>query len=283
MRVRKVFQLVLPLCWLSVSVLWGLDSLPTTQGPLTMKLVYPANGLGSGTKQKVWVGWHIERDHGWHTYWKHPGDVGIPPQVKWDLPAGCEAGEIVFPPPKRVSMAGISAQGHHGKTLFLIPFYFSDIPEDQHEIHLTGRFSWMACSRICMPSTTKLSLTIPVVREPLADLYLAEKFKRFWQKQPQDLPDSWEFQAFSMGKFINLRFPRSLSKNTNRMEFFGEDRTVLSNQIPKVRNTGDRLEWLFQQSPWKKSSPDTLAGLLAIGEGDDIAYYRLKVPVLPAQ
>ena len=180
-------------------------------------------------------------------------------------------------------MAGISAQGHHGETLFLIPFYFSDIPEDQHEIHLTGRFSWMACSRICMPSTTKLSLTIPVVREPLADLYLAEKFKRFWQKQPQDLPDSWEFQAFSMGKFINLRFPRSLSKNTNRMEFFGKDRTVLSNQTPKVRNTGDRLEWLFQQSPWKKSSPGTLAGLLAIGEGDDIAYYRLKVPVLPAQ
>ena len=75
-----------------------------------MKLVYPANGLGLGTQQKVWVGWHIERDHGWHTYWKHPGDVGIPPQVEWDLPAGCEAGEIVFPPPKRVSMAGISAQ-----------------------------------------------------------------------------------------------------------------------------------------------------------------------------
>ena len=123
---------------------------------------------------------------------------------------------------------------------FFNSFYFSDIPEDQHEIHLTGRFSWMACSRICMPSTTKLSLTIPVVREPLADLYLAEKFKRFWQKQPQDLPDSWEFQAFSMGKFINLRFPRSLSKNTNRMEFFGEDRTVLSNQTRKfeIREIG---------------------------------------------
>ncbi len=280
---RKVFQLVLLVCGLSAPILWGLEGPCITEGPLSMKLVYPANGLVLGTENKLWIGWHIEREKGWHTYWKHPGDVGIPPQVEWDLPDGCEAGEMVFPPPKRVSMAGISAHGHHGETIFLIPLTLSSISENQKEIQIKGRFSWMACSRVCLPASTSLSLSLPLVTKSLPDVRLAEKFKNFWQKQPQDLPESWDFQAHAIGKFINLRFPSSLSRTSLHMDFFGEDRVVLSNQVPQVREVDDRLQWLLQQSPWKKSPANSLAGLIAIGEGLDLSYYRLKIPVLPAQ
>ena len=42
---------------------------------------------------------------GWHTYWKHPGDVGVPPSLEWNMPTGFSAGELLYSPPVKVKMA----------------------------------------------------------------------------------------------------------------------------------------------------------------------------------
>ena len=55
-------------------------------GPLEMGLV--TESLGVAHEKSFWLAWRIRRDNGWHTYWKFPGDVGVPPTVLWDLPAG---------------------------------------------------------------------------------------------------------------------------------------------------------------------------------------------------
>ncbi len=57
-------------------MLWGLEGSVINHGPVTMRLVYPGNGVEVGQKEKFWIGWEIILEQGWHTYWKHPGDVG---------------------------------------------------------------------------------------------------------------------------------------------------------------------------------------------------------------
>ncbi|MCH8967165.1 MAG: hypothetical protein IID43_05765, partial [Planctomycetes bacterium] len=47
------------------------------------------------------LGLQFQLEEGWHIYWKNSGDSGIPPNVKWDPPAGFEIGELQFPVPKR--------------------------------------------------------------------------------------------------------------------------------------------------------------------------------------
>ena len=42
---------------------------------------------------------------GWHTYWKFPGDAGLPTEIKWDLPAGWEVGAIQWPTPLKTRRA----------------------------------------------------------------------------------------------------------------------------------------------------------------------------------
>src|SRR4029450_3965187 len=39
-------------------------------------------------------------DH-WHTYWKNPGDSGLPTRIQWVLPEGWKAGEIQWPYPHK--------------------------------------------------------------------------------------------------------------------------------------------------------------------------------------
>ena len=38
--------------------------------------------------QPLTVGIRLEMEKGWHTYWRNPGDSGLPTRVKWDLPPG---------------------------------------------------------------------------------------------------------------------------------------------------------------------------------------------------
>ncbi len=264
-------------------MLWGLEGPVINHGPVTMRLVYPGNGVEVGQKEKFWIGWEIILEQGWHTYWKHPGDVGLSPSIKWKHSNEYRAGELIFPPPVRVSMSGISSHGYYGETLFLIPVSIGEPLESMDEIELHGQFSWMACSRTCMPASRELSISIPVVEKFIANDELSEKFQQFWKKQPKELPESWDFQAHSLGKFITLKFPRELSMPDKRIDFFAEDRTVLSDQEPQVRRSGEHMEWLLEKSPWKKSGSNELAGLLAVGEGKDLAYYRFKTPLYQAE
>src|SRR5690348_1874400 len=44
---------------------------------------------------------------GWHGYWLNPGDAGLPMSVEWDLPPGWSVGELRYPVPDRLLVAGI--------------------------------------------------------------------------------------------------------------------------------------------------------------------------------
>ena len=37
---------------------------------------------------------------GWHSYWKNPGDTGIPTEIDWQMPEGFHVGELRWPTPK---------------------------------------------------------------------------------------------------------------------------------------------------------------------------------------
>ena len=43
------------------------------------------------------VGLKLRMADQWHTYWKNPGDSGLPTRIHWQLPPGWKAGEIRWP------------------------------------------------------------------------------------------------------------------------------------------------------------------------------------------
>src|SRR6266446_3931281 len=56
----------------------------------------------------------------WHTYWKFPGDAGIPTELKWNLPLGWKVGEIQWPIPLILKEPGdIQIYGYHDEVLLL--------------------------------------------------------------------------------------------------------------------------------------------------------------------
>jgi DsbC/DsbD-like thiol-disulfide interchange protein len=49
-------------------------------------VAHAPEGVSAG--KPVWLGLAIDHAPHWHTYWKNPGDSGLPTTLTWQLPAG---------------------------------------------------------------------------------------------------------------------------------------------------------------------------------------------------
>jgi len=65
---------------------------PVQTGHVTAELVAEQDALVPGTTATVALRLAIEP--GWHTYWRNPGESGLPTTLGWRLPQGYAAGAI---------------------------------------------------------------------------------------------------------------------------------------------------------------------------------------------
>src|SRR5262245_52606444 len=56
----------------------------------------------------------------WHTYWKNPGESGLPTEIKWTFPAGVTAEPIVWPTPRLFDIGGIINYGFQDEAMLLV-------------------------------------------------------------------------------------------------------------------------------------------------------------------
>ena len=90
----------------------------------------------------------------WHTYWKFPGDAGIPTEIKWNLPAGWKVGEIQWPIPlKLVEPGDIQIYGYHDEVL-LIQEITPPASLDVSAAKFSAEVNWLVCEKICIPGGT---------------------------------------------------------------------------------------------------------------------------------
>jgi thiol:disulfide interchange protein DsbD len=123
----------------------------------------------------------------WHTYWKFPGDAGIPSEIKWKLPASWKVGEIQWPIPLRLTEPGdIQIYGYHDEVL-LMQEVTPPASITESTVQLAGEASWLVCEKICIPGSANLKLDLPVAAQnaPANE----EIFARFRRSLPQPWPD----------------------------------------------------------------------------------------------
>ena len=99
----------------------------------------------------------------WHTYWRNPGDSGVPTRIDWTLPAGITAGEIQWPVPSRISMGPVTNYGYAGEVTLLSTL---KVPADTPvggRLAVRAAVSWLVCHEECIPEEVELGLELPVV------------------------------------------------------------------------------------------------------------------------
>jgi len=74
----------------------------------------------TGSASAIEAGLEIRLAPGWHTYWRSPGDAGIPPSIDWAGSDNLAHAEIAWPAPQRWSLQGFETAGYENHVVLPI-------------------------------------------------------------------------------------------------------------------------------------------------------------------
>ena len=144
-------------------------------------MAWAPDGVSAG--KPVWLGLQLAHIPQWHTYWKNPGDSGLPTMLEWALPAGISAGEIAWPTPKKIPIGNLANYGYEGTVLLPVPLTVaSDFTGSQLNVKLKA--SWLVCKEACIPQEGDFALTIPAQSSTASN---AATFDAAFKAAPQNL------------------------------------------------------------------------------------------------
>jgi DsbC/DsbD-like thiol-disulfide interchange protein len=91
---------------------------------------------------------------GWKTYWRSPGDAGIPPTFDWSGSENVRSVQLHWPAPEVFESNGMQTIGYHER--LVLPLEIT--PEDpSRPVRLSVEISLGVCDEICMPALVDLS------------------------------------------------------------------------------------------------------------------------------
>ena len=118
--------------------------------------------LVSGTvdldgKPALLAGVQLRINSGWKTYWKNPGDSGVPPSFDWSGSKNLKHAEVLYPAPHRFADANGTAIGYDDEVVFPVKL----TPEREDEpIELKLAFAYGLCKDLCIPNDVSLGLAL---------------------------------------------------------------------------------------------------------------------------
>ena len=95
---------------------------------------------------------------GWKTYWRSPGDAGLPPQLSWEGSGNLAGADFRWPAPHRFTLFGIETFGYDGEVVFPITARPS---QPGQPLDLKASVDLLVCSEICVPQHLDLTLEVP--------------------------------------------------------------------------------------------------------------------------
>ena len=104
------------------------------------------------------AGVEIRLDPGWKTYWRYPGDSGVPPKLDFAGSDNVKSVTVLWPAPKRFpDGAGGNSIGYTGDIVFPLRV----IPKDAAKttsVHL--KLAYGVCANLCVPAEANLQLSL---------------------------------------------------------------------------------------------------------------------------
>lgn len=107
---------------------------------------------------------------GWKTYWRSPGDAGIPPSFDWSGSENVKSVRIHWPAPEVFEANGMQTIGYHESLILPVEI----TPEDPaRPVKLSLVMALGVCDEICLPAMVELSSDLDAPGAPDASIRAA--------------------------------------------------------------------------------------------------------------
>ncbi|PPB81078.1 DsbC/DsbD-like thiol-disulfide interchange protein [Albidovulum inexpectatum] len=142
---------------------------PVPQG-ITDAELRPGWRLANGNRM---VALHLKLQPGWKTYWRAPGEAGIPPRFDWSGSRNLRAVAFHWPVPQVFDLNGMEVIGYRDE--LVLPIEIAPVDPDQ-PVTVKTSVELGVCETICMPmvldlaaQTTNTPAPDPVIEAALAN------------------------------------------------------------------------------------------------------------------
>jgi DsbC/DsbD-like thiol-disulfide interchange protein len=158
---------------------FGQDASPWVEGHRS-RVRLLAGGAESGG---ALAGVEIRLDPGFKTYWRNPGEAGLPPTFDWSKSTNVSGIEVLWPAPARSEDAGGVSYGYQGQVVFPVRIR-PQVPGKP--VGLGLKVDYGVCKDICIPAEAELALKLPASASPAARSQIEGALARVPRLKPLD-------------------------------------------------------------------------------------------------
>jgi len=103
------------------------------------------------------AGIEIKMQPGWKTYWRYPGDSGVPPQFDFSGSENLKAATVLYPAPHLFTDETGQSLGYKENVIF--PLVISPLQPDK-PVYLRMKIDYAVCEKLCVPAAGRAELTL---------------------------------------------------------------------------------------------------------------------------
>ncbi|MDQ8726715.1 protein-disulfide reductase DsbD domain-containing protein [Bradyrhizobium sp. LHD-71] len=123
---------------------------------------------GSRTGAVLMGGVEIQLQPGWKTYWRTPGDSGVPPRFDFSKSVNVESVTPLFPAPKKFDDGAGGVSYGYGKS---VVFPLRIVPKNPNEpVQLRALINYAVCEKLCLPVEAEAELSFTSTASTLDSL-----------------------------------------------------------------------------------------------------------------
>ena len=118
-----------------------------------MRLIAGSATTGNALRAGV----EIRLKSGWHTYWRYPGDAGVPPRFDFTGSQNVKAVDVLWPAPQPIPEHNLVTIGYTGDVILPLAV----VPENSAKpVKLRLKLDYAVCEALCVPAEAKAELEL---------------------------------------------------------------------------------------------------------------------------
>ena len=131
------------------------DASPWSQDSRSgVRLLAGANKTGAALLR---AGIEIKLQPGWKTYWRYPGDSGVPPRFDFAGSDNLKSAKVLYPAPHLFADESGNSLGYKDAVIF--PLLISPVLPGK-PVHLRLKLDYAVCEKLCIPAEGRADLTL---------------------------------------------------------------------------------------------------------------------------
>ncbi len=216
---------------------------------------------------------------GWHSYWRNPGEGGLPTTLDWALPAGYSAGDIQWPVPQRLVSAPLVNYGYEGTVVLPVTVSVPASAKPGEAVTLAAHAGWLACKDICIPGDADVALTLPVAAQAADDPEGVGPIAAARAQLP--MPARFPVSAMASGKRLTLHAALPAGAAPTEAHFLPYDAGAIDDAAPQSLTVGaDGLTLALARG--RLQLPATVGGVLLVTSGSGTDAFSVAAPAIAA-